>query len=146
MLRGAVGTENFWRGIKSYYKKYQNANATSEDFRREMEEVSGKDLTVFFKQWLNQGGALKYDGNWKYNKDKNQIIISMDQVQKDGSHFEMPLEVGIYFEGQDQPKIEIIQLNEKSNFFTINVDAEPIRLVLDPNTWVLMDAEFRKSE
>ena len=70
----------------------------------------------------------------------------MDQVQKDGSHFEMPLEVGIYFEGQDQPKIEIIQLNEKSNFFTINVDAEPIRLVLDPNTWVLMDAEFRKSE
>lgn len=146
MLRGVVGTENFWRGIKSYYKKYQNANATSEDFRREMEEVSGKDLTVFFKQWLNQGGALKYDGNWKYNKDKNQIIISMDQVQKDGSHFEMPLEVGIYFEGQDQPKIEIIQLNEKSNFFTINVDAEPIRLVLDPNTWVLMDAEFRKSE
>ena len=77
MLRGVVGTENFWRGIKSYYKKYQNANATSEDFRREMEEVSGKDLTVFFKQWLNQGGALKYDGNWKYNKDKNQIIISM---------------------------------------------------------------------
>ena len=146
MLRGVVGTENFWRGIKSYYKKYQNANATSEDFRREMEEVSGKDLTVFFKQWLNQGGALKYDGNWKYNKDKNQIIISMDQVQKDGSHFEMPLEVGIYFEGQDQPKIEIIQLNEKSNVFTINVDAEPIRLVLDPNTWVLMDAEFRKSE
>ncbi len=62
MLRGVVGTENFWKGIKSYYKKYQDSNATTGDFQREMEEASGMDLSVFFEQWLYKGGTLKYVG------------------------------------------------------------------------------------
>jgi aminopeptidase N len=144
MLRGIVGTENFWKGIKSYYKKYRNSNATTEDFRKEMEKASGIDLTIFFKQWLHRGGTLKYAGNWQYNKDKKQIIISIDQVQKDENYFEMPLEVGIYFEGQVNPQIEIIQINEKSNVFTIDIETKPKNIVLDPNTWVLMDTDFVK--
>ena len=58
----------------------------------------------------------------------------------------MPLEVGIYFEGEEKPQIEIIRINEKSNIFTINVDMKPKNVVLDPNTWVLMDAEFRRNK
>jgi aminopeptidase N len=146
MLRGVVGTEVFWSGIQSYYKKYQDANATTEDFRREMEEASGKELSIFFRQWLNQAGTLKYAGNWQYNKKEGQVRITIDQVQKDGSLFEMPLEVGLYLEGQDRPQIEVIQINKKSNVFNINVDSEPDKITLDPNTWVLMDAEFRKSK
>lgn len=146
MLRGIMGTENFWRGIQSYYKKYQNANATTQDFRREMEEASGKDLSTFFQQWLNKAGTLKYKGNWKYDNEKSQVKISLDQVQEDGSLFEMPIEIGIHYEGQNRQQIEIIQVNKKSNVFTINVESEPKNIVLDPNTWVLMDADFGKSE
>lgn len=146
MLRGMIGTADFWSGIQSYYRKYKDANATTEDFRREMEEASGKDLSVFFQQWLNKAGTLKYAGNWKYDNNKSQVRIKLDQIQKDGSLFDMPIEIGIYYKGQDQPQIEIIQVNEKSNIFTINVDSEPKNIVLDPNTWVLMDADFGKRE
>ncbi len=146
MLRGMIGTANFWSGIQSYYKKYKDANATTEDFRREMEEASRKDLSVFFQQWLNKAGTLKYAGNWKYDTNKNQVKIKLDQVQKDGSLFDMPIEIGIYYKGQDRPQIEVVQVNKKSNTFTINVDSEPKNIVLDPNTWVLMDADFEKSE
>ena len=146
MLRGVVGTENFWKGIRSYYKKYQDANATTEDFRKEMEETSDMDLYAFFHQWLYKSGTLKYVGNWKYNRKESQVSVTLDQVQNDGSLFEMPLEIGIYFEDQDRPQIEVIQVNEQSNVFTIEVDAEPNNVILDPNTWVLMDAEFEKSK
>ena len=139
MLRGVVGTDNFWRGIRSYYQKYRNANATTDDFRREMEEASGKDLSAFFQQWLYKPGYLKYGGNWQYDPDRKQVKISLDQVQSDGSLFEMPLEVGIFFEGQDQPQIQVLHVNKQSNVFTLKVDSEPHDIQLDPRTWVLMD-------
>ncbi|MCH7753861.1 M1 family metallopeptidase [candidate division KSB1 bacterium] len=146
MLRGVIGTDNFWKGIQSYYHKYQNANATTDDFLREMEEASGRDLSGFFRQWLYKGGTLKYAGNWQYDNTKNQVRITLDQVQNDGSIFKMPLEVGLYLAGQNGPQIEVLQVNEKSNIFKIKVASEPENIILDPNTWILMEADFGKSE
>jgi len=146
MLRGVVGTENFWNGIRSYYNKYQDSNATTGDFRREMEEASGMDLSVFFEQWLYKGGTLKYVGNWQYSQQESQVRITLNQVQTDGSLFEMPIEIAIYYQGQDRPQIEIVQADKKSNVFTLKVGSEPKNIVIDPNTWVLMDADFRKNE
>ena len=144
MLRGVIGTDNFWKGIQSYYHKYQDANATTDDFLREMEEASGRDLSGFFRQWLYKGGTLKYAGNWQYDNTRNQVRITLDQVQNDGSLFKMPLEVGIYSGDKNVLQIEVLQVNEKSNIFTIKVDSEPENVLLDPNTWVLMEADFRK--
>ena len=146
MLRGVVGTENFWNGIRSYYNKYQDSNATTGDFRREMEEASGMDLSVFFEQWLYKGGTLKYVGNWQYSQQESQVRITLNQVQTDGSLFEMPIEIAIYYQGQDRPQIEIVQADKKSNVFTLEVGSEPKNIVIDPNTWVLMDTDFRKNE
>ena len=146
MLRGVIGTDNFWKGIQSYYHKYRNSNATTDDFRSEMEEVSGIDLSTFFQQWLYKGGTLKYAGSWQFDADESRVKIKLDQVQNDGSLFKMPLEIGIYFAGQYDPQIEIVQVNERSNFFTINVVSEPDSIILDPNTWILMEADFKKNE
>lgn len=144
MLRGVVGTDTFWKGIQNYYARYKDLNATTADFQREMEEVSGMDLSTFFEQWLNKGGILKYSGNWKYNNRKSEVTINLDQVQTDGSFFEMPVQVGIKYPGKNKMTIELLQVNKKSNSFTIKVEAEPEALVLDPNTWVLMDADFKR--
>ncbi len=147
MLRGVVGTENFWKGIRSYYQKYQNGNASTADFRREMEEAAGQDLSVFFQQWLYKSGALQYAGNWQYDAKKKQLKITIDQVQKDGSFFEMPLELGIYFKGEEQPQLKTVDVKRKSNVFTIDVETEPEKIKLDPNTWVLMDVlDFEKKQ
>ena len=32
MLRGTIGTETFWTGIREYYRRYQNQNASTDDF------------------------------------------------------------------------------------------------------------------
>jgi len=143
MLRGMVGTETFWKGIKTYYKKYQDLNVTTDDFKNVMEEVSGKDLTVFFEQWLYKPGTLNLAGNWKYDEKNSQVLVALNQVQTDGSLFEMPLEIEIDF-GNNKQQLEVIQIKGKSNSFKIQVKSEPKNIVIDPNLWVLKTIDFKK--
>ena len=142
MLRGIIGDDAFWRGIQVYYHRYQDGNASTDDFRRAMEEASGSDLSEFFRQWLYQGGALEYEGGWLYESGSGTIEIELNQVQNDGYFFKMPVQLGIYFPGETEPRIELLRANEIRNRFTISVEREPESVVLDPDTWVLMDADF----
>jgi len=143
MLRGVLGTEVFWKGIRAYYKKYKDLNASTDDFKKVIEEVSGMDLTVFFKQWLYYPGALKLDGVWHYDKLEGEIVLELNQIQKDGGLFEMPIEIGIDFEKSNQ-KLEKIQLKGKSSVYKIKVETKPVLIHLNPNLWVLMNANIRK--
>lgn len=145
MLRGVVGTENFWKGIRSYYAKYMNSNATTADFRREMEEASGMDLKDFFEQWLYKPGALQIDGSWQYNDKKKEVKITLEQVQTDGSLFTMPIQMAIH-SATGKPVIKSVMVKEKKNEFILPVEAEPQNIVLDPDNWVLMDATFSKKK
>ncbi|MAU17465.1 MAG: hypothetical protein CMH46_18210 [Muricauda sp.] len=143
MLRGVVGTDVFWKGIRAYYKKYKDLNATTADFIREMEKASGLDLDYFFKQWLYEPGMLKYQGSWTYDDRKKEVFIRLDQVQEDGSVFKMPMEIGVYGTNGEQ-LIKRLMVDKKSFKAKIEIDFEPVRVVLDPNDWVLMEADFRR--
>ncbi len=144
MLRGIIGDDAFWSGIQDYYGRYQDKNASTDDFRRAMEEASGRDLSEFFQQWLYQGGALEYEGGWSYDSGSGTIEVELNQVQDDGYSFKMPVHLGIYSADETEPRIELLQVNDMTNRFTIPVDGEPESVVLDPDTWVLMDADFAR--
>ena len=144
MLRGVIGDDAFWSGIQDYYRRYRDKNATTDDFRRAMEEASGRDLTEFFHQWLYQGGALEYEGGWSYDSRSGTLEVELNQVQNDGYSFKMPVPLGLYSAEGGEPRIELLQVNDMTNRFTISVDREPESVVLDPDTWVLMDADFAR--
>ena len=144
MLRGVVGSEAFQRGIRTYYQRYFNGNATTADFRRAMEEASGRDLGWFFEQWLYRPGTLKLAGRWSYDARAKQVRIALDQVQTDGSLFTMPLEVAVYSRGQPVPAIHQVEVKARANIFTIDAPSEPEDVRLDPDHWVLMDATLEK--
>ena len=69
MLRGRLGTETFWAGIRDYYRRYRDGNVSTDDFRRVMEEASGQDLGWFFQQWLKRPGSPEVNGTWQYRPD-----------------------------------------------------------------------------
>lgn len=144
MLRGVIGSEAFQRGIRAYYARHFNGSATTADFRRAMEEASGRELGWFFQQWLYKPGTLKVNGSWTYDAPARQVRITLDQTQTDGSLFTMPVEVGVYSKGQPAPAVARVQLSAKSHVFTIDAPTEPEDVRLDPNVWVLMDATFGK--
>ncbi|MDP9383542.1 MAG: M1 family peptidase [Chloroflexota bacterium] len=51
-LRVRVGDESFFRILRTYYDRYRDGNAGTEDFIAVAEEVSGRDLHSFFAAWL----------------------------------------------------------------------------------------------
>jgi aminopeptidase N len=51
-LRLEVGDEAFFKTLKTYYARYENGNATTDDFIAVAEKVSGKELNEFFNMWL----------------------------------------------------------------------------------------------
>jgi len=145
MLRGVIGDEAFWEGIRNYYSEYRNSNALTEDLRRTMEESSETDLKWFFDQWIYQPGQPEYSGSWEWLSDKKEVRITLNQVQDNGILFKMPLEIGFIKDGNKSLQIEKVNAYNRKNTFIISVGSEPSNVVLDPNTWVLMKVrEFRK--
>lgn len=139
MLRGMIGDEAFWAGIRSYYRAHQDGHATTADFRGEMERASGRDLRVFFDQWLTRGGLVRLDGDWNYSADSKSIAIRLTQRDR-ARLFAMPLQVGVYAAGSNTPAITTVQLSGASHEFQIAVGQRPDRVVLDPNHLVLMES------
>ncbi len=142
MLRNKIGDDAFERGIKSYYKKYMNINATTADFMKEMEVASDMTLDGFFKQWLYQGGNVELKGTWSYNNKSKKILIDLSQVQK--NTFDVPVEVGIYEKGMSKPRIETMLLNEATGKYEFACRTVPEKVELDPNTKLLATWQFIK--
>jgi aminopeptidase N len=103
MLRGVLGDNRFWAGIRLYYQRHRNANATSDDFRHAMEDAcmnagncpdEDKDLSWFFHEWLNRGGILQVAGDWHYDAVAKQVVVTLDQMQATGL-YRMPIELHV---------------------------------------------------
>ena len=143
MLRGLLGNDMFQAGIGQYYALYQNKNATTADFRRVMEESSGRELGWFFKQWLYQPGGLpKLRGGWRFDAANKRLVVNLEQVQADGALYRLPIEVELRFTKDPESRRERIELTGQRQAFEIAVERAPAAVVLDPDLWVLMDAEF----
>jgi aminopeptidase N len=139
ILHGILGDELFWKGIRIYYARYYNGNATTAYFIRVMEETSGQDLKAFFDQWLYKPRTLEVKGRWTYNAARNEMEIQLDQVQTDGSLFNMPSQLAISLLGKPASLGKTVTLSGKSYVFTIQLDTVPTVVLLDPEKWVLME-------
>ena len=92
MLRQLMGDDKFRTGIRDYYARFQNRNASTTDFRLAMERASGLDLSAFFQQWLYRGGVPKLEGTWQWDATAKQLVVELAQTQA-GEPFRLPVEI-----------------------------------------------------
>ena len=145
MLRGVVGDGAFWAGIREYYRLYRDRNASTADFRRAMEDASGRDLGWFFDEWLTRGGMLKVRGRWTWDAAARVLRLELEQVQT-ADPYRMPIEVAIVTAGEAAPRTDRIELREGRQSFAIPLEHEPRAVVLDPRDLVLMDAVISRAD
>jgi aminopeptidase N len=165
MLRGLIGTDTFWLGIREYYRQFRDINASTDDFRRTMEAVSGRDdLTWFYNQWLKRKTSPSLEGTWRYDPQARQIEIALNQTQV-GLPYRIPLEIGVVASVQrevaaarlavvpasnsspaaTEMHVERVEIRDTHNVLKLSSDARPVAVVIDPNTWLLVDhIKFRK--
>ena len=143
MLRRLVGDEVFWKGISTFYMRHRNGNALTEDFQRVMEEVSGKPLQAFFRQWVYTPGQPVIKGSWTYAA--GVLTVELHQAQATDTVYVTAIDIGIVTDRGGAPKVEVVQFCQRDQTFTIPLDKEPLDVMLDPNTWLLMQAgDFAK--
>lgn len=135
MLRTEVGNEVFMNAIRAYYKKYAGSNASTDDLRRVFEEVSGKKLEPFFRQWLYTPGIPVLKVSHAYDAKKDQLLITVIQQQK--TVFDFPLEAEVQ-SAQGAVK-KTFRVNQREQKFTVAGTGAVKGLVVDPGVKLLFE-------
>ena len=137
MLRTEIGDDHFWTGIRDYYARHRDRNATTADFRAAMERASGRDLGAFFQQWLVRGGVPRISGTWRWDAGAKQVVLSLRQVQQ-GAEFAVPVEVGITLP-DGTTRVDRIELTARAAEFRLPAAVAPQSLELDPRVRLLAE-------
>ena len=134
MLRRRLGDDLFWKGISTYYQTYRNKNASSADFEKVIEDVSGTDLHTFFQQWLFTPGHPHVHISWTYDENVKELVIDFTQTQ---DHlFEFPLEYSA------DGILHHVDIHDKNTRVRLPLPEKPAKLVPDPNVNVLASFEI----
>jgi aminopeptidase N len=140
MLRGVMGDEKFFAGVRDYYRTHRDGTALTEDFRRVMERRAGRPLGWFFRQWIYEPGFPALDAAWRWDATAKRLRLRVRQRQA-GAAFRLPLEVE--FDGGGAARRESIELVAREQTFDFKLARRPRAVRLDPDEWVLKTLALR---
>ncbi len=141
MLRSKLGEETFFKGVKIYLERFQYQTAETDDFRKVLEEVSGKSLEQFFAQWAYAPGTPKVKFKARWNGEDNALEITAQQKQYVGDGapaFVFDLPIWVYANESSEPTVTTMRIDGKWHERSISLDAEPAMVIVDPNLTVAM--------
>ena len=149
MLRHKVGETMFFDILKSYASNDSlsyNAASTS-DFQKVCEDISGLDFEQFFQQWIYGEKYPKYELSW-WHEGNGIYNVKIDQVQS-YNFFSMPID--LKFSGSAGPILVdttiVIENNNSSQLYEFsgfNFLVENV--MLDPENWILKEATYSVNE
>jgi aminopeptidase N len=135
MLRQKLGDETFFNGLRNYYARYRNSTALTSDFRKEMEKVSGKDLTLFFDQWLLQAGHPAIRMKWVQEQEE---LLQIEIIQTQLAVFDFPLEIQMLY-GDGSIETKTVQIDQRKLKTDLSVTGKVQNIKIDPNIKLLFE-------
>ncbi len=135
MLRGEVGDGTFWKGMRTYYERFRDRNASTADFAAVMEEVSGRRLAWFFDQWLRRPGVPELEIAWRFDEATSTVELAVAQLGP--TIYRLPLDVEAVLEDGRAVRGRVDVEGERAAT-SLLVPARPDRLRIDPDAWLLM--------
>jgi aminopeptidase N len=141
MLRQQLGDDTFWNGIQTYGADNKFRSVETADFRKAMEQVSGRDLERFFYDWTERPGHPVLEVTTEYVTDSKQARISVKQTQA-GEPFHFPLK--IVLRGSQDKTVEE-QITQKEQQVVVPLAERPTGVDIDPNQAVLAEIKETKN-
>ena len=137
MLRSELGDSIFFRGIRDYYAEHKDMNALTDDLRRNLEQVSHKDLRGFFDQWLRRPGFAELAVSWA-DEGPRGTVLHVRQVDRYGL-FALTLPIVVVSSDGTQRTIKISVPAQNETTAQISAPgAVPKIVLIDPDVTVLM--------
>ncbi len=137
MLRGTLGDSAFFKGIRTYYGKHQNSNATTADLRAAMESSSGRKLGWFFHQWLYAPGYPKLRTTMRWDAATHEAVVTLVQTQPTTwPTFRLPLTLQLAGSTRTRHTVE---LTLRRQVYRFKATEAPTSVEVDPDEHVLKE-------
>lgn len=134
MLREQVGDIKFKSIVRKFYQNFAGKNASTNDFQKIAELITGDNLAQFFKQWLYEPELPSISVKWDQNLSTKQLTITVHQKQSTIFHF--PLQILV--EAVDGESVTYdLEMNSQSQSFQFEMAKKVKNLVIDPNVRLL---------
>ena len=138
MLRWKLGDAVFLKALQQYQKdtKLAYGFASTDDLKRNLEQVSGQNLTEFFKDWFKGQGYPTYNVQWS-QIGANYVRIKMNQTTSHTSvdFFELP--VALKFKNATQEKTIVVDNKNNGEIFLRNIGFIADTVLIDPEYWLV---------
>jgi aminopeptidase N len=140
MLRAEIGDETFFTVLRRYYARHAGGNVRTADFQAAAEEVSGRDLSSFFSQWVVGRGQPALDTTWTSRTADGGASVTVQVCQRQAEPFAFRL-VLAFTAADGRSAEERVVVDRAQEAITMRLPFEPVRLDLDPALQLL--AEMR---
>ena len=138
MLRWKLGDAVFLKALQQYQKdtKLAYGFASTDDLKRNLEQVSGQNLTEFFKDWFKGQGYPTYNVQWS-QIGAHYVRIKMNQTTSHTSvdFFELP--VALKFKNATQEKTIVVDNKTNGEIFIRNLGFIADTVLIDPEYWLV---------
>ncbi len=137
MLRNEVGDDNFFNILRNYFETYKYKNASTFDFIKIAENITKKELTDFFNQWVFSGsGIIELEYSYKpKGNNPNEILLNLSQIQKEYYEYHFNLDINfIFIDGTEE--LTTIKIEKRNNSFTFNFEKKIREIQFDPKGWL----------
>ncbi|MBK8522162.1 MAG: T9SS type A sorting domain-containing protein [Chitinophagaceae bacterium] len=138
MLRWKLGDQVFLNALRQYINdpKLAYGFAKTDDLKRNLEQVSGQNLSEFFKDWYKGQGYPSYNVQWT-QIGSEYVNIKMNQTTSHNSvdFFELP--VALRFKNATQEKTIVIDNKTNGETFFRNIGFIADTVLIDPEYWLV---------
>ena len=156
MLKKHLGPERFWAAINRYLTRHAFGNATSDDLRRAVLHVTGKNLDWFWDQWIYAAGYPELTVTPAYDSVSGTLALTVRQTQMDTARadsagarfitpavFQGPVTVRVGTAAGDVRKR--VRLDRREQLIEISgLKAQPSMVVFDENNAMLKALTFEQ--
>ncbi|MEX0635989.1 MAG: M1 family metallopeptidase [Ferruginibacter sp.] len=146
MLRNYIGDDAFFKSLNLYLTQNKFKTGEAAQLRLAVEEITGKDMNWFWNQWYYGSGHPKLKINYNYDLPgiPNTAEVIIEQTQKTGKVFMVPIAVDVYINGKAE-RYNIWTKSAKDTFY-FKAPSKPELINVDANKILLAEKTDNKSE
>jgi len=142
MLRSELGDSDFFSSLRRYANdpRFRYGNASTEDFEKTCESVSGKNLNTFFRQWVYTSGdsldrpVLHYRWEADPSGRNAAVTLTIKQDNASGPIYRLRLPVTVHTSAGSTSFSVVDSLADQS--FRLTANAVPDSISIDPDNTV----------
>jgi aminopeptidase N len=101
MLRRLVGDDQFFRGVRRFYRDARFRKAGTQDFRAAMEKETGRSLGRFFDRWIYGSTLPKLKVG--YRVEGADVVLHIEQI---GEIFDVPVTLTLQY--ADRKPVDVL--------------------------------------